>query len=104
MSFFEAETVGYVLRIKLAPGASFNGFRGVFCDEKGVEFLKGCVTAVPEKSKANKALIELLSKTLKISRSQISLVSGETDHYKKIYINTVVSGEFSAKLSGLIKE
>ena len=89
MSFFEAETVGYVLRIKLAPGAAFNGFRGVFCDEKG---------------KANKALIELLSKTLKISRSQISLVSGETDHYKKIYINTVVSGEFSAKLSGLIKE
>ena len=104
MSFFSAEKDSYLLRIKLAPGASFDGFRGIFCDENMQEYLKCGVTAGPEKGKANKALILLLAKTLKIAKNKILLVSGETDHQKKLRINILPSAEFTAKLDDLIKE
>lgn len=104
MSFFSTEKESYLLRIKLAPGASFNGFRGIFCDEKKLEFLKCCVTAIPEKGKANKALTVLLAQTLKIAKNKITLVSGDTDHLKKLRINVLPSAEFTLKLTNLIKE
>ena len=40
--------------------------------------LKVCVTQQPEKGKANKALVDLLSKRLGLRRSQIELIGGET--------------------------
>lgn len=104
MTFFTADNTGYFIRIKLAPGASFNGFKGVFCDEKNQVYLKGAVTVVPEKGKANKELIALLAKTLKVAKTQIKIVSGETDNYKKLYIEIPPSPEFSAKLAALLKE
>ena len=76
----------------------------MFCDEKGNIFLKATVTVVPEKGKANKELIALLAKTLKIAKSKITLISGETDHFKKIYIETAPSPDFSDKLAALTKE
>ena len=54
MTFFTADDKGYLLKIKLTPNSAQNGFKGVFCDEKGNVFLKGTVTVVPEKGKANK--------------------------------------------------
>ena len=70
MTFFTADDKGYLLKIKLTPNSAQNGFKGVFCDEKGNVFLKGTVTVVPEKGKANKELIALLAKALKISAQQ----------------------------------
>ncbi len=40
------------------------------------------MTAVPEDGKANKALIALLSKTVKIPKSSIKFISGETSRKK----------------------
>ena len=104
MTFFTADNTGYFIRIKLTPGASFNGFKGLFCDEKNQVYLKGAVTVVPEKGKANKELIAMLAKALKIAKTQIKFISGETEHYKKLYIETQPSPEFSAKLAALLKE
>lgn len=104
MTFFTADDKGYLLKIKLAPNSAQNGFKGVFCDEKGDIFLKATVTVVPEKGKANKELIALLAKTLKIAKSKITLISGETDHFKKIYIEMLPSPDFSDKLAALTKE
>lgn len=104
MSFFATENNAYLLRLKLTPGASFNGFKGLFFDENNQAFLKAAVTVVPEKGKANKALIELLAQKLKIGKSLISLVSGETDHLKKLRLNIMPTAEFTAKLNNLIKE
>ncbi len=70
MTFFTADDKGYLLKIKLTPNSAQNGFKGVFCDEKGNVFLKGTVTVVPEKGKANKELIALLAKTLKIAKKE----------------------------------
>lgn len=104
MAFFETFKTGYLLRIKLAPSSSFCGFRGIYADEKGNEFLKAAVTVVPEKGKANKELIRLLSKELGIAKSQITLISGETEHLKKLYLEIPQTAEFSVRLHGLIKE
>lgn len=101
MSYFEPYKSGYILRIKLAPGASTYGFRGVFYDADNVEYLKVSVNAVPEKGKANKELQKRLAKTLKISASSLTLVSGETEHLKKIYIDMAQNSENTEKLEQL---
>ena len=52
----------------------------------GCEFLKISVISVPEKGKANQELITWLSKKLKLSKSDFSILSGEIDRFKKILI------------------
>lgn len=104
MAFFERYKDGWLLRIKLSPGASFNGFRDTFTDETGIIYLKAAVTAVPEKGKANAALLRLLAKTLSVARSSLRLISGETDRIKKIYLQIPVTEETEQKLNSLLKE
>lgn len=49
--------------------------------------LKARVSAVPENGKANKALIALLAKSLRIPKSTISFISGETARKKILRID-----------------
>ena len=105
MSFFEPYKEGYVLRIKLAPNASKNAFGAdVFVSADGKEYLKACVTAVPEKGKANKEIIKMLSKSLKIAASHFEIISGQTEHLKNIYINTSLNPNIEQKIISLKKE
>ncbi|MBQ8481752.1 MAG: DUF167 domain-containing protein [Alphaproteobacteria bacterium] len=90
MSFCEEYKSGYLLRIKLTPNASFCGFKGTVCDADGVIYLKAYVQTAPEKGRANDDLIKMLSKKLKIAKSNISVISGQTEHYKKIYIESPI--------------
>jgi len=101
MTFFEKYKNGWLLRVKLAPGASSKSFRGVFIDENGTAYLKIAVTSIPEKGKANLSLIKFLAKTLAISRSSIELLSGETEHLKRLYIKLPVSPETEKQLASL---
>jgi uncharacterized protein (TIGR00251 family) len=48
--------------------------------------LRVAVTAAPEKGKANRAIAELLAKTLGVSKSSIELISGETSPQKRFLI------------------
>ena len=70
------------LRVRLTPSGGRDAIDGVEKDVEGLPYLKARVTAVPEDGKANKALIALLSKTLKIPKSSISFLSGETSRKK----------------------
>lgn len=76
------------MRVKLTPNASFCGFKDTVTDADGIVFLKAYVRVAPEKGKANAELIKLLAKTLKTAKSNISVVSGATEHYKRIYIES----------------
>ena len=71
MIALEAHAEGVILPVRAQPGSRRNEFRG---EQEGM--LKVCVTTVPEKGKANKAVIELLAKSLKLRKSQIVLLSG----------------------------
>ena len=62
--------------------------------------LKISVTAAPEKGKANKAVINLLSKVLHIPKNAISIESGETSPNKRISITGITSVKLLEILRG----
>lgn len=88
MSFFQKKENGYILRVRLTPNSSLIKVSGVMVDAKGEEYLKINIVSVPEKGKANKELLDFLSEMLDIAKSSFEVISGQTDRYKKIRINT----------------
>jgi len=74
------------LAVRLTPNGGRDAIDGIEADDEGEAFLKARVTAVPEKGKANKALILLIAKSLRIPKSSVSLVSGETARKKILRI------------------
>lgn len=84
--FFSENDGGILLAVKITPNARTAAVKGVFTDAGGQEFLRISVVSVPEKGKANKELAAFLSRELKVPKSDIELVSGETAHLKKILL------------------
>ena len=80
---------GIKLSVRVVPKARSNEIEGWHQDEKGVDELKIRVTAVPEKGQANKAVIDILSKSLKIGKSKVTIIQGETCRNKKFLIQDV---------------
>ena len=75
---------GIVLTIRVVPRASKNEIAGELGDA-----LKIRLQAPPVEGKANKALIQFLADTLDISRSQITILSGDTGRNKRILLTGV---------------
>ena len=69
---------GLVLRIKISPNSKSNK---IILEE---DFAKIKITAQPIEGKANKALIEFLSKKFKIPKTSIKILKGETSKEKTI--------------------
>lgn len=88
---------GVILPVRAQPGARRNGVQG---DQAGA--LKVAVTAPPEDGRANKALIEELSKALKIKRSQIELIGGQTSRDKRFLIRGLTKGELETRIANLL--
>jgi uncharacterized protein (TIGR00251 family) len=84
---------GVVLPVRAQPGARRNEVRGV---QDGM--LKVCVTQSPEKGKANKAIVELLCKSLGLKKSQIELISGETSHQKRFLVREIAMEELVRRI------
>lgn len=74
------------LYVKLAPKAAANRLEKVEAGDGGRCRLKISVTAVPEKGKANKALIGLLAKELGLAKRDISIQAGDISRLKTIDI------------------
>ena len=70
---------GIVLPVKARAGASRNEITGV---HNGM--LKVSVTQAPEKGKANQAILKLLATSLKLQKSQIEIVSGQTSPQNEV--------------------
>ena len=60
--------------------------------------LKVSVTQSPEKGKANKAVVELLAKKLRLKKSQIELISGETSYQKRFLVREIKPDELAEKI------
>ncbi len=71
---------GLILNIKISPNSSKNA---ILRDETG---LKIKLTAQPIEGKANKALVEFLSKQLKIPKTSIEILKGETSKEKTLLL------------------
>ncbi|MBB4568123.1 hypothetical protein GGE67_003919 [Rhizobium leucaenae] len=75
------------LSVRLTPNGGRDAIDGLETGADGEAFLKARVSAVPEKGKANKALIVLIAKNLSIPKSPISLISGDTARKKILRID-----------------
>lgn len=76
---------GLIVKIKIIPNSSKNDI----IIEDG--FIKVKVTAQPVENKANKALTEFLSKQLKIPKTCIQIIKGETSKEKTVLFKTADS-------------
>jgi len=85
---------GCILPVRAQPGARKNAIVG----EHG-SALKVAVTAPPDRGKANKALVELLSEVLGLKRSQIELIGGLTSHDKRFLIRGLTRAELLARVT-----
>ncbi len=74
---------GVIFSLKISPNASKNEII------KTPEGYKVKITAQPIDGKANKALIEFLSKQFKVPKSYFEIVRGETSKDKTIMIRNI---------------
>lgn len=72
-----------ILAVRLTPRSAKEGVGGLWRDEKDAAWLQAQVRAVPEKGLANKALIALLAKRLRLPTKTIRLESGDTSRLKR---------------------
>lgn len=74
---------GLIIRLKISPNASKNE---IIRSSDGTKIK---ITAQPIDGKANKCLIEFISKKYKIPKSSIEIVRGETSKEKTILIKNL---------------
>ena len=77
---------GVRLNVRLTPSASRDALERTDEDADGQRRLRASVTTVPEKGKANAALIKLIAKKLRLPKSSIRLIAGEQSRNKTILI------------------
>ena len=73
---------GVVLKIRIAPNSAKNQL--VLSDD----MVKLKITAQPIENKANKAVVEYLSKLFKIPKTSISILKGDTSKDKTLLLKT----------------
>lgn len=94
MIALQSHPEGTILPVRAQPGSRCNELRG---EQDGM--LKVCVTQSPEKGKANKAVVELIAKSLKLRKSQFELLSGKTSHQKKFLIRDITTEELARRIA-----
>ena len=87
---------GWVVPVRAQPGARRPGVHG---EQNGA--LKVAVSAPPEDGRANRALVEALSKALGVRRSQVELLAGATGRDKRFLVRGHTRDELEQKLAEL---
>jgi len=78
----------FIIKIKVEPRSSKAGIVGPYGDA-----LKVKLTSPPVEGKANKELIEVLARELKVKKKDIEIVSGQSSKNKVVRINGITSIE-----------
>lgn len=80
-------TGGIRLVVRVTPNAGADRIDGPETRDDGSEVLRVRVSAVPDKGKANAAVIALLAKALGVPKSSMAVVSGDTARLKTLEIS-----------------
>ena len=89
---------GLIIKIKIVPNSSKNDI----ILETG--FIKVKITAQPIENKANKALIEYLSKQFKIPKTNIEIIKGDTSKEKTLMLKTQDENKKAEIITKLTKQ
>lgn len=84
---FELLPDGVRLHLRVTPNASADRIEGTEQRDDGSAVLRVRVTAVPDKGKANAAVIALLAKALGVPKSAVTVVAGETARLKTLHVS-----------------
>ena len=87
-----------VLPIRVTPRSAKPGMGGWRAGADGREELEVRVAQAPADGAANDAVVKLIAKAFGISRSEVSIISGETSRHKRLSIPFDV-GEVRRRLS-----
>lgn len=88
--------MGVILHLRVTPNAGRDNIDGPETRDDGTACLRIRVSAVPDKGKANAAVIALLAKTLKLPKSAFTLTTGETSRFKTIAVTAMAHDVASA--------
>jgi len=86
-SFYRRVSGGLELFVRLTPKSSRDAVEGVETASDGRAHLKARVRAVPEKGKANQALVKLIASTLGVPARDVEIVSGDTARLKTVRVS-----------------
>ena len=89
---FEARDDGWVLRLRVTPNAGRDLIEGIELRDDGSAVLRLRVKAVPDKGKANAAVIALLANALGVPKSAIRLLAGDTARLKTVLVTGDAAG------------
>ena len=78
---------GVELVVRLTPKSARDAVEGAETAADGRRHLKARVRAVPEKGKANQALVRLLAAALGVPASAVEITSGDTARLKTVRIS-----------------
>ena len=101
MPVFHENRLGFVLKVLIQPRSSRNIIIGLHGDA-----LKIKLTAPPVDGAANKMCIQYLAKSLKMPRSSLEIISGQTSRKKTVLIKYKDGDDFQSerkRLKGLIE-
>ncbi len=93
MILVEFHPDGAIFSVQAHAGAKRNEISGA----RG-SILKVSVTQAPEKGKANKAIIAVLSKELSLRKSQFQILSGETSRQKRFLARDIAVDELAGRI------
>jgi hypothetical protein len=85
---FKSTKGGVAIAVRLRPGAFANRIDGIENSADGHRRLCLRVTAVPEKGKANQAMIKLLAKVWHVPRSSLTVVAGAKERNKTLLLQS----------------
>lgn len=85
--------IATTVEVKVVPGASSTEIAGLLGDK-----LKVRLGAVAEKGKANRALTELLARSLGTGKNHVQVVSGHTSSLKQVRITGLTARQVRRKL------
>ncbi len=88
---------GLLVKLKVQPRSSRNKLGDLDGDEWRI-----WVTAPPVDAAANQAVLELLADELKLSKSQVQLVRGDTARHKVVRITGLTGAELVKRAGGLL--
>jgi uncharacterized protein YggU (UPF0235/DUF167 family) len=85
-SWYRLSPSGLSLFVRVTPNAGRDAIEGVEIRDDGSAVLRIRVKAVPDRGKANAAVIALLAKALGLAKTALSVTSGETGRLKTIAV------------------
>ena len=84
---YRATAGGLVIHLRVTPNAGLDRIEGSEVRDDGQAVLRLRVKAVPDKGKANAAVVALLAEALGIAKGKVSVIAGETARLKTVAVD-----------------